>query len=169
MGRKWKRWAPVIVSAVAAVSAAQGCGDDGGLVIDPAVVTDPYCVETENWFEDLSVTAAYSVDEPEFVVVTIEPTHDLVTMNGLMDFSQADAYLDSLVFDGRSLILVLRPLEDAQEISLTGAVDCTTETQPLALTLYLSPDDQEVTFELTYIDDTPDAGADAGDVSQTGV
>ena len=158
----------LLIAAAVTASTIIGCGGDDGLVVEPIEVTDPYCVETENWFEELSVSAGYADDLPGAVVVTLAPTRDVVDMDGLVQPSGAD--FDSVVYDGHTLWLILLPFEDEGEVTLTGAVDCTTETQPWVMTLYLSPDDDTVTYELIYTDsDLSDAGDDAGDLSDAGV
>ena len=140
------------------------CGDDPVPFDNSVEVTDPYCVETEDWFEELSVSATYSEESPEYVTVTFEPSNTVVDMNGRVEVSGAE--IDNMIFDGHTLWMVLLPLEDSTEMTIEGAVDCTTETQPLVLTLFLSPEDKSVTFELSYTDNS---GSDAGDDNDAGV
>ena len=165
-GMRYKIFKLTVLLAIGAAATATmiTCSDDEEPFTDSSEVTDPYCTETADWFEELSVSAAYSEEAPEYVTVTFEPSKDIVDMNGRVEVTGAK--IDNIIFDGHTLWIVLLTSADTNEITIEGAVDCTTETQPLVLTLFLSPEDKSVTFELSY---TEDNGSDAGDDNDAGI
>lgn len=155
---------PVVLLCVAAAGKV-GCSDDF-VPLDPTDgVTDPYCIDTPTWYEELTITAAYSKTEPDLVVVSFEPNNQIVDMNGLAEVDGAE--VDSFVFDDMHTIwLVLAPHDGVDTIVIHSAVDCTTETKRFDLTLHLFPEEAEVTYDLQYIDEN---AADAGNEDDAGV
>jgi hypothetical protein len=141
------------------------CSDDTVPFDTTEGVTDPYCIDTPTWFEELTITATYSESDPKLVVISFEPNNEIVDVNGLAIVEGAT--IDSLVLDdAHRMWLVLAPDEGVDTITVHSAVDCTTETQLFDLILYLHPDENKVTFEIRYPDEN---ASDAGDVNDAGV
>ena len=156
----------LLLLGIVAASAAGTtmCGNDTLSFEPDEGITDPYCVDTPDWFEKFSVTAEYSEEEPEKVVVRLLPDNDIVDMHGLTDVEGAD--IDNIVLDdSHTLWLVLIPYEEQETIVIHGAVDCTTLTQRFDLTLTLSQGENSVTYEITFTDET---ASDAGDAADAG-
>ncbi len=159
-----KIWFPLLASA-ALVGVSPMCSEDNALIDTTEGITDPYCVDTPDWFEGLEVTAEYSEDDPGKIVVGIEPANDIVDMNGRTDIDGAG--VDTIALeDMHSLWMVLVPNEDVDTVVIRGNVDCTTLTRKYVLVLHLSPSDKSVTYELSYVDETEQ---DAGDGNDAGV
>ncbi len=143
-------------------AAASACGSNEELPCCDAESLDPYCVETPNWYEEVDVSAEFDTEEPSLLVVSFEPTNEIVDMNGYVQVDGAD--VESLVFADHELWLVLKTYPSDDTITLHGAVDCTTLTQGFYLILSISPEG-DVTYEISYtmIDDADAGDADGGD------
>jgi hypothetical protein len=155
-------WKTFLVIAVWASSIAfSSCADKENPFCCEAEVTDPYCAETPDWYEEITVDAAFDTTDPALLVVSFEPVNDIVDMNGYVEVDGAG--VTQLIFSDHDLWLILATDPDVDTITIKGVVDCTTESQNFVLSVHISPDG-DVTYEISFTSDQDAGDVDAGDV-----
>jgi hypothetical protein len=122
-------------------------------------VRDPRCKNVETWREDLKVKATYT-DSGE-ISLHLDVGGDPAEISG--DTTIEGAYASVVYYDVDSLWYLLVPDDGAFEITICGVLECAPEEQPYTVTLILSPDSDEIEYQIEF-EETGDAGvgADAG-------
>jgi hypothetical protein len=158
---KKQNWKPLSFISIAVIlgTMTASCGGGDELPCCDAEVTDPYCVDTPDWYENVEIGAAFDETDPSLLVVSFEPTNDIVDMSGYVDVDGAE--VQEIVFPDHELWLILATDPDYDTIAIQGVVNCTTESQGYLLTLHISPDGS-VSSELSFTSDADAGDADAG-------
>lgn len=142
-----------------------GCEDDNLPFVEETRL-DPYCREIVDWDVETRVVVKKSADSEDGVFsVSLEPDRDPVNVSPVV--SVYGGTVDMIISDHEGLWLLITPLKESSEnitVTVSGTVECLPEEKNFVLSVNIDALSNELSYQMTYLDGSVDAGsfADGG-------